>query len=151
MYSSSGTEELDSTLRFISKDPVLTIYTANFAIRPFSSNTLSNSTAIEPSPTTQAPVDPAPSNDMQPFFLTLVMPNSTVVSELPLRPSPTPVTTYYAGEEHYNSSPGPGQFQPKNKPYSASLSRSAVVDLEKLKFRIIFILWPALMGITMSI
>ncbi|TFK50501.1 hypothetical protein OE88DRAFT_1808811 [Heliocybe sulcata] len=140
-----GSSRPDYILRFVCKDPPLTIYTANFRIRPTPpTSSLSTSQASD----TQSRLAPTPTNNMQPFFLTLVTPNSTVVSELPPRPTPTPVTTFYAGDERYDTPSGPGELQPKTK---FSASRSAVVDLEKLKFRIVFILWPALMGITMSI
>ncbi|EPQ51424.1 hypothetical protein GLOTRDRAFT_132798 [Gloeophyllum trabeum ATCC 11539] len=152
---SLGTNRSDYTLRFICKDPLLTVYTADFTISdgrpPISTRSLELDSATPTLTTPHLPV--APTSNMQPFFLTLVMPDLTLVSQLPPRPTPTPVTTFYAGQEQEDQgSDSSSRLGPaKSRPTSASWSRFAVLDIEKIKFRIVFILWPALMGITMAI
>lgn len=119
-----------SVLRFVSGKR--TAYTADFVISP---NSVNGSPVVG-----SAPGNPA---------ATFVLPNTTIISQLaPTKTMDTPQTVYpnplkpgqdvaSGGKGHYHN--------------SASSLGSTRVDLEKLKFRLVFIVWPALIGISMAL
>lgn len=129
-------------MRFISADPPLTIYTAYFTIK--------NSTVLSPDPITTPPSLPTVTQNpgvMQPF-LTLVLPNVTITSRLLPTSTIAAATTIYASSLNDH---GDGLNQIHYNGVGESATRSKRIDLEKLKFRLVFILWPALIGITMAL
>lgn len=83
-------------------------------------------------------------------YLTLVLPNATTVSALPPQPTSAKHTPALAPiteeqEEAYlhshDSLPSTG----------GGTSVAHRIDFERLKFRVVFIFWPALIGITMAL
>ena len=93
---------------------------------------------------------PAPDAFYTPY-LTLVLPNTTVTSALAPRPTSsrayavaTPVTPLAQGQV------GDAQTHAGDA-MQKSDAGSGRVDLERLKFRMVFILWPTLVGITMAL
>jgi hypothetical protein len=106
---------------FTSKYPPLEIYTATFAI---TNTTLPTSDGA----TLPGSLDPsaAPSTTLPPTLNPQLSPVATVYA-MPLRSS------------RFNNGAG------------ESATRGARVDLEKVKFRIVFILWPALVGTLMAL
>ncbi|KII85492.1 hypothetical protein PLICRDRAFT_178557 [Plicaturopsis crispa FD-325 SS-3] len=115
-------------LSFVSKSPPLTVYTADFAINPSA-----NITSIDPR--IAAPL------------LTLVLPSTTYVSQLSPTTGPAAQQTVYA-----SPIAGSDSGKPLSRQSSAASGKSASqrIDMEKIKFRLVFILWPALIGITMA-
>ncbi|KAG2125693.1 hypothetical protein DEU56DRAFT_824592 [Suillus clintonianus] len=45
----------------------------------------------------------------------------------------------------------PGDVSNVNQPSGNSRNSGGRIDIEKLKFRVVFILWPALLGVTMAL
>ena len=86
-------------------------------------------------------------------YLTLVLPNTTIVSALPAHsvtskvstPTVAPITP--EDEQAYLHSHTPNS----DANVSPANSINHRIDFERLKFRIVFILWPAIVGITMAI
>lgn len=82
-------------------------------------------------------------------YLTLVLPNATVTSALqPVRTSarPTPTRPPISSDEE------DAYLHAQSPQYIAGASPVGHrIDFEKLKFRLVFILWPALIGITMAL
>ena len=84
-------------------------------------------------------------------YLTLVLPDTTVVSALSPRPTPPrppsngpPVSVEEENEFRKHDSAA-AQIN------DAGGMAGQRIDLERLKFRLVFILWPALVGITMAL
>lgn len=132
-------------MRFVFSHPPMTIYTASFTVDD------TNAVDIAPSQGVNA--------NLTIEQLTLVLPETTFVSFLATRTS-TPAsaaTTVYA-DPLEGQSGGSGL----NKPNSAGRRMGFLngpsafdwmkrVDTEKLKFRMVFIAWPALVGISMAL
>jgi len=120
------------TLRFTSKRPApLTVYTALFTI-------IDNATAFELNPISTANI-----NGTQ-LLLTLVLPSSTIVSEL----TPTPS---FAASSTVVANPLPSSSDGLNRVLNGGVSTTGKrFDMEKFKFRLVFIVWPALIGLSMA-
>ena len=133
-----------SYVRFSCKTAAISVYTAFFTILDMASlspASMSNQTADM-------------SDGFYTPYLTLVLPNATIVSTLApqrtsTRPSPTapPVSTddentYLHAHEPQSNNAARGSW------IGNSLGRR--IDFERLKFRLVFIIWPALVGITMA-
>lgn len=83
-------------------------------------------------------------------YLTVVLPNATSVSALTpqrttARPSPSIAPVTPDEEDAYLHPHGPSSNS------AAGFSLGGRIDLERLKFRIVFVLWPAIVGITMAL
>lgn len=124
-----------STLRFTTTRPMpLTIYTADFTI-------FDNATAIESFPRPTAEIDNI--NGTQ-LLLTLVLPSTTIVSQLP--PTPNIVASSTVIADPLPSGGGAGGTG-LNHVWNGGISaRSKKFDMEKFKFRLVYIVWPALVG-----
>ncbi|GJE92426.1 hypothetical protein PsYK624_085800 [Phanerochaete sordida] len=84
-------------------------------------------------------------------YLTLVLPNTTTVSALaPQRTSARPAASAppvsASDEDAYLHAHGGGATSGAGG--AGALGRH--IDFERLKFRLVFIIWPALVGITMA-
>ena len=96
--------------------------------------------------TTQMPV-----GSLYTPYLTLVLPNTTIVSALAPRPTVAPANAGIppvTEEEAAEHSKHDGQ-RPQTSDAGGNAGQR--IDLERLKFRLVFILWPALVGITMAL
>jgi hypothetical protein len=124
-----------SAMRFVCGKPPLTIYTSDFTINNMTGSVPSAAPlVIQPSKTTQGPFVTVP-------LLTLVLPNATVVSHLATTSSMSAATTVLA------STPGDkGESQARNNGETRKW-----VESDKMKFRLVFILWPTLIGLTMAL
>jgi hypothetical protein len=124
-----------STMRFLCRNPSLTIYTSDFTINNMTGSAPSAAPlVIQPTKTTQEPFVTVP-------LLTLVLPNATIVSRLATTSSVSAATTVSA------STPGDnGESQARN-----SGETRKWVESDKMKFRLVFILWPTLIGLTMAL
>ena len=82
--------------------------------------------------------------------LTIVLPNATTTSTL--EPMPATTTEPLMTAPPISSLDG-GQHMAHGKTGSAAagLRKRPTVDLERLKFRFVFIFWPTLIGITMAL
>lgn len=127
-----------SHMRFICQHPPVTAYTAEFTITDMATiyplDGLSIDAHDEDAPTVTY-ITPA---------LTLVLPDATIVSMLKptlvtLRPSATapPLSTEQAD-------------RPSGLQKGAAMATLPTLDIERFKFRIVFIFWPALVGISMA-
>lgn len=121
------TQLCDSFLRFTSRRPRLTVYTAMFDVLPFPDTAEAEALAPADLMTLSAP--PATSNA-----------TATPTSSSNASPAET---TIYAAPLPKGERPGVANT---NGDYA-----SRRMDVEKLKFRIVFVLWPALIGISMSL
>ncbi|KDQ53972.1 hypothetical protein JAAARDRAFT_197072 [Jaapia argillacea MUCL 33604] len=149
-----GTGYSNYTMRFITTQPPQTIYTSYFTI----------ANASTPNRTTAATSTIQTQTAMQPLVLTITIPPSnpsTFVDpatyidaaspsqSIPDSLSQQSVTTFYPPA--YTTYPGSN-----NQITSSAFSSNGKLgprgwDFEKLKFRVVFILWPALIGITMAL
>lgn len=129
-----------SYIRFNCKDRGVSIYTSMFTLTDMSSVV----------PAGQTNQSSTLTDGLYTPYLTVVLPNATSVSALaPLRttarPSPSVAPVSPDEEDAYLHSHG----QSTNN--AAGFSLGGSIDLERLKFRIVFVLWPALVGITMAL
>ncbi|KAF7792656.1 hypothetical protein EIP86_003753 [Pleurotus ostreatoroseus] len=145
---------IPSYIRFVSFSPHIEVYTATFTIL-----NMSSIAALTPGPHTPGAAlananqtTPAPDAFYTPY-LTLVLPNTTITSALAPRPTSsrayavaTPVTPLDQSQVGDARTHTDGAMQRQR-----SDAGSGRVDLERLKFRMVFILWPALVGITMAL
>lgn len=134
------TDDVHSYVRFFSKHPPVSAYTAFFTILDTSTmealrqGTLDNQTT--------------PSADgLYTPYLTLILPNATSVSALlpvstSIKLSPTAPAVSSEEEDAY-------LHAHDGQPVTSGAERT--IDFERLKFRLVFILWPALVGITMAL
>ncbi|KAG9220116.1 hypothetical protein CCMSSC00406_0010365 [Pleurotus cornucopiae] len=112
-------------LRFTSRRPRLTVYTAMFDVLPF--------------PETAEALAPA---DLMTLSAPPATSNATATPTSSSNASPAETTIYAA--------PLPKGERPGNTNTNGDHA-SRRMDVEKLKFRIVFVLWPALIGISMSL
>ncbi|KZT02851.1 uncharacterized protein LAESUDRAFT_762503 [Laetiporus sulphureus 93-53] len=155
-----GPNGSDYHMRFICEDPPLTIYTADFTITAmddtspyggsehdaevssssyatktsasvytatFSLGPLSISTTFESSSTGQSSTSPS-------------LTSSSI--NTPVSTSTSPVMT---------QTENPYMDKAKTGASGSSIWRKTTVDLERIKFRLVFILWPVLIGVTMAL
>ncbi|KDQ23424.1 hypothetical protein PLEOSDRAFT_1114433 [Pleurotus ostreatus PC15] len=114
-------------LRFTSRRPRLTVYTAMFDVLPFPDTAKAEALAPADLMTLSAP--PTTSN-------------ATATPTSSSDASPAETTIYAA--------PLPKGERPGNTNTNGDYA-SRRIDVEKLKFRVVFVLWPALIGISMSL
>ncbi|KIY47724.1 hypothetical protein FISHEDRAFT_74390 [Fistulina hepatica ATCC 64428] len=131
------------------------VYTADFVIANTTKNTpivpLSDEAGIGNSTQTQQPLTIKGTNRL----LTLVLPSTTLVTQLAkptLQPNISSYTTVTADslENHGSSSVSKDG---DSEPFPQGRSRNSAafkLDLEKLKFQLVFIVWPAMIGISMA-
>ncbi|KAJ8474711.1 hypothetical protein ONZ45_g15858 [Pleurotus djamor] len=119
-------------LRFTSSRPRQTTYTTNFQILPV------------PNPKQAAAF--ADSNEQN--LLTLSAPPTTTSGTSSSVSQTTSTEVALAAGTTVHASPLPGSTHTINENYSNSDGR---VDMEMLKFRLVFVIWPALIGISMSL
>lgn len=93
----------------------------------------------------------APSSGLYTPYLTFVLPNTTVVSALLPRPSSTRVSPMATPVVPLPQTTQAGDSTGMRSETQKSDANSGRVDFERLKFRLVFILWPALVGITMAL
>ncbi|KAI0717446.1 hypothetical protein C8T65DRAFT_805148 [Cerioporus squamosus] len=139
----------DYHIRIICEDPSITVYTADFTITgmtnlyPFGGPSTTDNNNTDPNVVYVTPM------------LTLVLPESTIVSAL----KPTPSTLSPSGtapsestledEGFHSRMRGPGQLQ--SGAAAAGIRKRPTVNLEYLKFQSVFIFWPTLIGIAMAL
>ncbi|KAG1730719.1 hypothetical protein EDD22DRAFT_973951 [Suillus occidentalis] len=126
------------TLRYITNTPYnMIIYSADFKIIPIPGDTL---------PTNASSLTSSSSENL--FFQATNTPSLSAPAPTPSgsgTPTPSPTN---------NAVPPlrPGDVGNINQPSSNSRNAAAGrIDIEKLKFRVVFILWPALLGVTMAL
>ncbi|KAI0360775.1 hypothetical protein OH77DRAFT_1418783 [Trametes cingulata] len=132
----------DYHMRFICQQPPLTVYTADFTITDMASIYPLDGLTID------AHNETAPSVTYITPMLTLVLPGATIVSTL----KPTPVTM------RPTSTAPPLSIEEDDRPTNtqtgaavATLGKRPTIDMERFKFRMVFIFWPALVGISMAL
>ncbi|KAI0330670.1 hypothetical protein GY45DRAFT_1323424 [Cubamyces sp. BRFM 1775] len=132
----------DYHMRFKCHQPPLTIYTADFTITDMATIFPLDGLTID------AHNESAPMVTYITPKLTLVLPDATLVSTL----KPTPVTmrptatapplTIEEDDSHPSVQTGAA---------ASTLGKQSMFDMERFKFRLVFIFWPALVGITMAL
>lgn len=143
---------------FSCKKPKMTTYTASFTIvgMEYMSSTGDNTTTPSPGP-----------NELDPNSYKVVMSNTTSGSSshsgtVTLLPSYTASSTIPSSSSSRPSSTLPPispededdylrHHRPGAKTSEASSSAVFHVDYERLKFRLVFIMWPAVIGLTMAL
>ncbi|KAI0746712.1 hypothetical protein C8Q80DRAFT_1176900 [Daedaleopsis nitida] len=139
----------DYHLRFVCQHPAITVYTAEFTITgmatlpPLDGPTLSSHNGSHPSIVYGTPPDTAVSTPKP----SASKPLSTSVST-----SPTPTSTSTVQDE--DEAEGFGDYMrthPANDAVTLGPRKKPTVDLERLKFRFVFVFWPTLIGITMAL
>ncbi|KAI0366017.1 hypothetical protein BV20DRAFT_1098000 [Pilatotrama ljubarskyi] len=132
----------DYHMRFICQQPPLTVYTADFTITDMASISPLDGLTID------AHNESAPIVTYITPRLTLVLPDTTIVSTL----KPTPVTmrpTATAPPLSVEEVDPPADAQ--TGAAVATLGKRPTIDVERFKFRLVFIFWPALVGISMAL
>ncbi|KAI0777580.1 hypothetical protein BD413DRAFT_517992 [Trametes elegans] len=129
----------DYNIRFICHDPPSTVYSADFTITDMAS--------LFPldGPTIDAHNESSPVVTYMTPRLTLVLPDATVVSML----KPTPVMARATATAPPLSI---AEDDPRTITQAgAALGKRSTLDMERLKFRLVSIFWPALVGISMAL
>ena len=128
-----------SHMRFICQQPPQTTYTADFTIIDMATIAPLDGLTID------AHNESAPIVTYITPKLTLVLPNATLVSTL----KPTPVTMQpTATAPPLTIEEDEPQLPVQTGAAAATLGN---FDMERFKFRLVFIFWPALVGITMAL
>ncbi|EMD36590.1 hypothetical protein CERSUDRAFT_74518 [Gelatoporia subvermispora B] len=159
----------DYYMRFVCNNPELSVYTARFSIShvegdvaPVTSGSGSNDAAVASLiGTTPALVGtpPAPTR-----MMTMPTSNSTAGSTIgptpsavrstSIAPSATSQTQTQQPQNQSQNSQDENENSVNGRKTGAGtgiIGRRSTVDLERVKFRLVFILWPALVGITMAL
>ncbi|KAA1467538.1 hypothetical protein DENSPDRAFT_251109 [Dentipellis sp. KUC8613] len=134
----------DFYIRFIGKHPAFTVYSSRFTITGMAGSDSTNVSTIPVGALTNSDTSGAVPYKTAPIF-TVVLPGTTLTSsQLPVQ---TPTTISAPSLPSHSS-----EAKSPEQPEKADQRNGVVgrVDMEKLKFRLVFILWPALMGITMA-
>ncbi|PPQ70264.1 hypothetical protein CVT26_014553 [Gymnopilus dilepis] len=127
-------------LRFIVSEPAMTIYTSDFAINPSPFTVRPRSSSTSRSSTSSASTSASASVSAQSVSTTTV--TSTVIS----RVLPT------SSAQGSNSRSLRGLFSLGRHRRRRSLGEGRnYIDIEKVKFRLVFIGWPALVGLSMAL
>ncbi|GBE84629.1 predicted protein [Sparassis crispa] len=121
----------DYHIRFICDDPPLTVYTADFTITMMSDMT--PYTGLE-----------APRADEGSTSVSIALPSIST------SPSASPSSSTTTGASA-TTMQNPYADKKKTGAGGGNLWRRTSVDLERAKFRLVFILWPVLIGITMAL
>ncbi|KAK7052092.1 hypothetical protein R3P38DRAFT_2858533 [Favolaschia claudopus] len=129
-------------IQFISAYPVLTIWTADFCIVPLLIDTVLPYSQLDNDTTA---TDPPP-------MLTLVLPTTTIVVELePVTKVPA-VATITAGPLPPGEDAGGTGLNRVHVPNAAANPRHKLAsEYHFVKFRLAFIAWPALFGLSMAL
>ncbi|KZT70569.1 hypothetical protein DAEQUDRAFT_810471 [Daedalea quercina L-15889] len=146
-----GPNASDYHLRFICEDPPVTVYTARFALVAMDDTPAYHRAGkLEPRSTSTAYLTLGSSATSSPAsFATIPMSlNSTTVSTSPSRMPSSTVRSSYAIP---TSTSNPYRQQTQNSAGSSGSWKRGTVDMERLKFRLVFILWPFLIGMTLAL
>lgn len=155
----SGISARVSHLRFITQHTALAIYSADFTMTnmmgpdPSFLNTSGlvplgshSSATTKSAKSTSTYYQPPPHGTLRKLGPTLSLPNtihtlsnpssSSAPAPTPSDPSPSPMVPQQISAPNVNDAGG---------------TATRRVDMEKLKFRLVFILWPAMIGLTMAL
>ena len=133
-----------SYVHFACKKPKLSVYTASFTILDMSSM----SAAGQNQPSSQPKLA---SNALITSYPNTTALSSSTSTHTTSRSTPTAAPVSPSDEQAYldaHTPKGPGANLASG---SGSISFGHRIDFERLKFRIVFILWPAIVGITMAL
>ncbi|EIN05628.1 hypothetical protein PUNSTDRAFT_46927 [Punctularia strigosozonata HHB-11173 SS5] len=177
---SLGSDNTDYVMHFVSEDPRLTVYTANFPIRPSKPSSSSKShhtTSLYEQLAAPMAVEVSTYSDTATYteapiyqpVVTLFAQNETITSTLKPTKSELADTTVFeqsiaafptsSSSKQEADSMGTVYEQPKAKSAASSGARFCrgaggrwwSVDAERLKFQAVFVFWPALIGVTMAL
>ncbi|KAF8836794.1 hypothetical protein BDN67DRAFT_936311 [Paxillus ammoniavirescens] len=127
----------DGALRFVTDTPLdIVIYSADFTINP------ANTTHV--SATSTVGVGSGSSSNSTSAARTSATGPAPISSNRSSEPSTVVVPPSRPGDVG-----GQQQSQGSRQPKSNSAGRR--IDIEKIKFRLVFVIWPVLMGITMAL
>lgn len=118
----------------------MSVYTAFFTILDMSSMEALRQGALNNQTTSGA-------DGLYTPYLTLILPNATSVSAL----QPVSTSIKLAPTAPAVSSEEEDAYLHAHDGLPVTSSAERTVDFERLKFRLVFILWPALVGITMAL
>ncbi|EJF63929.1 hypothetical protein DICSQDRAFT_167975 [Dichomitus squalens LYAD-421 SS1] len=133
----------DYTIRFTCEQPRHVVWTADFAVTGMSS------LAPLDGPTIDAHNESAVSISYVTPKLTVVLPGTTTTSTS--QSMPTTLEPSMTAPPISNLDGGQHMAHGKTGSAAAGLRKRPTVDLERLKFRFVFIFWPTLIGITMAL
>ncbi|KAJ6618211.1 hypothetical protein B0H10DRAFT_1795971 [Mycena sp. CBHHK59/15] len=129
----------DYLLHFVSVYPPMTIYTAGFTITP----SITDSTL---------PYVPQVDNvNVTHPTLTLVLPSTTIVTELGPAPSQIEAATTIVADLLPEGGGAGAGLNRVHSPSSAVANPKKGSSFDKAMFRLVFIAWPALIGISMAL
>jgi len=175
-----GPDSHNYHVRFVSHQPPHTYYTADFSIRDMEYNSTATFSTAEKDKEKEQVKAKATSTEHIPSttssaslytpVMTLVLPDTTITSTLaPTTPKPTPSQGAPLAAAAITtpppSSPTPAvviqpdqDVEPEHagtisgsRKSKSSATSTRRVDMEKLKFRVVFILWPVLIGLSMAL
>ncbi|KAI0916196.1 hypothetical protein AcW1_009966 [Taiwanofungus camphoratus] len=143
-----GPNGSDYHMRFICDDPPITVYSAEFTLTDMSDTRPYD--GAEQAMTQSAPTDTSPASistamlKFGPLNTTMVSTSTSTITRPSTAATGTPPPISDQNEDPYIKNKKTGAS-------SGSLWKRTAVDLERIKFRVVFILWPALVGITMAL
>jgi len=146
-----GPNGSDYHLRFICEDPPLTIYTAEFTITamddtlPYhgAEKAVAQSTSMTTMKTT------SPTVSVATFSMGHL--NASTVSSGVTSTASTSTTASSRVSSASTQTTNPHMDKAKSGAAGGSLWKRTSVDLERIKFRMVFILWPMLIGMTLAL
>ncbi|TFY83278.1 hypothetical protein EWM64_g717 [Hericium alpestre] len=143
---SLGNNGSDYSLHFVSDHPKIVVYTARFTIIGMAGPDAGDDSSSSSSDAEPLSVDVViPGTYKTAPLFTLVYPSTTFISSQAAIATPTTVSAPPLPSHDSNEKQsGPSE---NGEQRNAAVGR---MDMEKIKFRLVFILWPALMGITMA-
>ena len=156
-----------SYVRFTSWKPPRMVYTSYFtvldmsaaaALRGNATNSTLRESNISTNSSSTASKRPSGTGGASLYtpHLTLVLPGTTITSALAPRPptaSPTPTASAVSVEDEseFEKHDSPQEVRQVAQKTSSGAGRLGGIDLERLKFRLVFIFWPTLVGISMAL
>ncbi|KAH8809663.1 hypothetical protein DL96DRAFT_1628758 [Flagelloscypha sp. PMI_526] len=117
-----------------------TIYTARFSIQ-------------EPPPSMKSTSNSSKDH----AYLTVVLPSTTYVSTLDRQTAPSASSTLVVDAIHTQSLKDSPSFQSSSndgggqKPFHVNAAVGPRFDVEKMKFRLVFMMWPVFFGVSMAL
>ena len=138
-----------SYLRFISDDPPSTTYTSRFTLAAMDDTPPYHRSGQAQTRSTTYPV--LEDNATSSLVSSSSAPTSLNTSSTSMTSTRLSTSTVSSSYVIPTSTSNPYRQQNKNSAGSSGSWKRNTVDMERLKFRLVFILWPLLIGVTMAL
>ncbi|KAH9925794.1 uncharacterized protein B0H18DRAFT_1008394, partial [Fomitopsis serialis] len=143
-----GPNGSDYHLRFICEDPPMTVYTAGFTLSAMDDTPpYHRSSRAETRSTTYSALENNATSSFSTFSAAPTSMNISASSSYSSRPSSSSLSSSYAVP---TSTSNTYRQKAHSSTGSSGSWKRNTVDTERLKFRLVFVLWPLLVGMTMA-